>query len=202
MRALPVIRLQDWGRAILFAEQNESETITFSTSIDAGVVVRPGSVIEVNDPVRAGARRGGRVVAATTTSITIDAESSTSLTTTDTSGNTDSGPGLSNSPTISVIMPDGTVESKTITANSSGVLTLDSALSAVPNVNAPYLISSSTLQTQLFRVIQVEEQDGLNYVITGLTYVEGKYNFIENGTAVTNKNNIFIKSTSKPLQVT
>ena len=172
------------GRAILFAEQNESETVTFSTSIDAGIVVRPGSVIEVNDPVRAGARRGGRVVAATTTSITIDAESSTTLTTTDTSGNINSGPGLSNSPTISVIMPDGTVESKTITANSSGVLTLDSALSAVPNTNAPYLISSSTLQTQLFRVIQVEEQDGLNYIITGLTYVEGKYNFIENGTAL------------------
>ena len=61
------------GRAILFAEQNESETVTFSTSIDAGIVVRPGSVIEINDPVRAGARRGGRVVAATTTEITIDA---------------------------------------------------------------------------------------------------------------------------------
>ena len=172
------------GRAILFAEQNESETITFSTSIDAGVVVRPGSVIEVNDPVRAGARRGGRVVAATTTTITIDAESSTSLTTTDSNGNIDSGPGLTNSPTISVILPDGTVESKTITNNSSGVLTLNSALSAAPNANSPYLISSTTLQTQLFRVIQVEEQDGLNYVITALTYVEGKYNFIENGTAL------------------
>ena len=67
------------GRAILFAEQNESETITFTTSIDSGVVVRPGSVIEVNDPVRAGARRGGRVVSATTTAITIDAESETTL---------------------------------------------------------------------------------------------------------------------------
>ena len=67
------------GRAILFAEQNESETVTFSTSIDAGIVVRPGSVIEINDPVRAGARRGGRVVSATTTAITIDAEAQTTL---------------------------------------------------------------------------------------------------------------------------
>ncbi len=33
------------GRAILFAEQNESETVTFTTSIDSGLVVRPGSVI-------------------------------------------------------------------------------------------------------------------------------------------------------------
>ena len=54
--------------------------------------------------------------------------------------------------------------------------------SSAPNLNSPYLISSTTLQTQLFRVIQVEEQDDINYVITALSYVEGKYAFIENGT--------------------
>jgi len=173
------------GKAILFAEQNESETISFTTSIDSGVVVRPGSVIQVNDPVRSGVRRGGRVVAATTTSITIDAEAQTSLTTTDSNGNINSAPGLAIQPTISVIMPDGTTETKTITANSSGVLTLSSALSTAPNVNAPFVIASTTLQTQLFRVIQVEEQDGINYGITALSYVEGKYDFIEDGTPIT-----------------
>ena len=160
------------GRAILFAEQNESETVTFSTSIDAGIVVRPGSVIEINDPVRAGARRGGRVVTATTTTITIDALEQTGL------------PALSDNPTISVILSDGSVESRNITAISNAVLTVSSAFSSAPNVNAPYLISSTTLQTQLFRVIQVEEQDDINYVITALSYVEGKYNFIENGIAL------------------
>ncbi len=40
------------GRAILFAEQNESELVSFSTSIDAGAVVRPAAIIEINDPVR------------------------------------------------------------------------------------------------------------------------------------------------------
>ena len=160
------------GRAILFAEQNESETVTFSTSIDAGIVVRPGSVIEINDPVRAGARRGGRVVSATTTAITIDAVNDTNL------------PALADSPTLSVILPDGTVESKTITDITGSVLTLASALSSAPNVNAPYLLSSTSLQTQLFRVIQVEEQNDISYVITALSYVEGKYAFIEDGTAL------------------
>ena len=175
------------GRAILFAEQNESETVTFTTSIDSGMLVRPGAVIEINDPVRAGARRGGRVVAATTGSITIDAATSTLLTHTDGQGNI-SGPGLPNSPTISVILPDGTVETRTIDAESSGVLTLDSALSAAPNVNSPYLISSTTLATQQFRVIQVEEQDDINYVITALTYVQGKYDFIEKGEPLPTRN--------------
>jgi len=160
------------GRAILFAEQNESETVTFSTSIDAGIVVRPGSVIEINDPVRAGARRGGRVVAATTTTITIDAEAQTTL------------PALNDNPTISVILSDGSVESKTISDITGAVLTVSSAFSSAPNVNAPYLISSTTLQTQLFRVIQVAEEDNINYVITALSYVEGKYAFIEDGTAL------------------
>jgi len=170
------------GRAILFAEQNESETVTFSTSIDAGIVVRPGSVIEINDPVRAGARRGGRVVSATTTSVTIDAREQTGL------------PALNDNPTISVILSDGTVEVGSISDFTGAVLTVNSvtkpdgttasAFSSVPNVNSPYLISSTTLQTQLFRVIQVEEQDDINYVITALSYVEGKYAFIENNTAL------------------
>ena len=160
------------GRAILFAEQNESETVTFSTSVDAGIVVRPGSVIEINDPVRAGARRGGRIVSATTTTITIDAEAQTTL------------PALNDNPTISVILSDGSVESKTISNITGPVLTASSAFSSAPLANSPYLISSTTLQTQLFRVIQVEEQDDINYVITALSYVEGKYAFIENNTAL------------------
>ena len=171
------------GRAILFAEQNESETVTFTTSIDAGIVVRPGSVIEINDPVRAGARRGGRVVAATTTTITIDAVADTTLS------------NLANSVTIAVILSDGTVEVGKVSSflgavitvnevsrvNDQGVTVTQSAFSSAPNVNSPYLISSNELQTQLFRVIQVEEQDDINYTITALSYVEGKYDFIENG---------------------
>ena len=176
------------GRAVLFAEQNESETVSFTTSIDAGIVVRPGSVIEINDPVRAGARRGGRIVAATTTAITIDALADTSL------------PSLADNPTISVILSDGTVEVGKIGSISNAVLTLESssdavskindqgetvtqsAFSSAPNVDSPYLLSSTSLQTQLFRVIQIEEQDDVNYTVTALSYVEGKYSFIEQGT--------------------
>ena len=63
---------QRLGKAIIFNEQNLSEVISFTTSIDAGAIVRPGSVISVNDPVRSGERRSGRINAATTTQITVD----------------------------------------------------------------------------------------------------------------------------------
>ena len=184
------------GRAILFAEQNESETVTFSASIDAGIVVRPGSVIEINDPVRAGARRGGRVVAATTTTITIDAIGDTTLS------------NLNNSVTIAVILPDGTVETGSVSNVVGAVFTVNSvtksdgttqsAFSSAPNVNAPYLISSTDLQTQLFRVIQVEEQDDINYVITALSYVEGKYAFIEDGTTLPTRTISLLNAPASP----
>ena len=159
------------GRAILFAEQNESEIVSFTTSIDSGVIVRPGSVIEINDPVRAGVRRGGRVSAATTTTITVDDTANTDLPTT-------------NSPTISVIMPDGTVETKNVTGVSGAVVSVDSAFSTTPNVNTIWLIQDTTVVAQKFRVIAVEEQDEVNYTISALSYVPEKYAFIEDGTAL------------------
>ena len=159
------------GRAILFAEQNESEIVSFTTSIDSGVIVRPGSVIEINDPVRAGVRRGGRVNAATTTTITVDDTANTDLPTT-------------NSPTISVIMPDGTVETKNVTGISGAVVSVDSAFSTTPNVNTIWLIQDTTVVAQKFRVIAVEEQDEVNYTISALSYVPEKYAFIEDGTAL------------------
>ena len=161
------------GRAILFAEQNESELVSFSTSIDAGAVVRPGAIIDINDPVRAGVRRGGRLSAvASTTEMTIDDANASDLATT-------------NSPTFSVVLPDGTVETKDVTTiSSAGVVTVSSAFSQTPNVNTVWLLQNTTVQAQKFRVITVEEQDGINFSITALSYVSGKYDFIEDGSTL------------------
>jgi len=166
------------GRAILFAEQNESELVSFTTSIDAGAVVRPAAIIEINDPVRAGVRRGGRLKAVTsTTVVTVDDTDATDFAV-DSSGNP------VGDATLSIVLPDGTVESRTITSVSSGTVTVSSAFSQTPNVNTIWMISNVTVQSQKFRVITVEEQDGVNYAITALSYVEGKYAFIEDGTAL------------------
>jgi len=156
------------AKAILFAEQNESEVVAFATSIDSGVVVRPGAVIEIADPVRSGLRRGGRVSSATTTQITVDDSAATDLPTT-------------NNPTLSVILPDGTVESKSVSSVSGAVITVSSAFSQTPNANTVWLLQDDTVQAQKFRVITVEESDGINYAITALSYVNEKYAFIEDG---------------------
>ena len=159
------------AKAILFAEQNESEIVAFATSIDSGVVVRPGAVIDIADPVRSGVRRGGRVSAATTTEITVDDSAATDLATT-------------NNPTLSVILPDGTMETKGVSSISGAVITVDSAFSQAPNVNAGWLLQNDTVEAQKFRVITVEESDGINYAITALSYVNAKYAFIEDGASL------------------
>ena len=40
----------------------EREVVTFSCSIEAGVVVRPGQIIEIADPLKSRERRAGRIL--------------------------------------------------------------------------------------------------------------------------------------------
>jgi len=161
-------RLGEW---LLYSEGYETEVVEFKASIDAGVLVRPGAVIAIADPVKSGLRRGGRIAAATTTTITVDDTAETSLPTTGT-------------PTISVVMPDGTVETKAISSIAGAVITVSSAFSVAPNVNSIWVIDNSTVSTTLWRVLSVTETDQAQYEITALTYDPSKYNYVERGAAL------------------
>ena len=163
---------QRLAKAISFSEGNESELCTFTTSLEAGLLVRPGAVIEINDPVRAGVRRGGKLSAvSSTTVVTVDDTQHTDLPTTD-------------SPTLTLVLPDGTIETKDISDITNGVITVSSAFSQTPNVGTMYLIQNTAVQAQKFRVITVEEVDGINYTITALSYINEKYAFIEDGASL------------------
>ena len=155
-------RIGEW---LLYSEQYEGETCTFTASIDAGVQVRPGQIIDISDPVRAGSRRGGRIAAATTTAITVD--------------NSDGLPTSGGS--LSVILPSGTVESRTVSSRSGAVITVSTAFTAAPNVNSVWIYQTNDLQTSQWRVITVSEQDGSQYAVTALSYDASKYNYIERG---------------------
>lgn len=183
------------AKAILFSEQNESETVSFSTSIDAGAIVRPGSVISINDPVRSVERRSGRVKSVATIGgvsvITVDSAQDLSTL-------------QGTNKTLSVMLPDGKVETKTLAPGNSitnNVITLSSALSQTPSVNAIWILSSSGtggVEPQTFRVISVEEQDGVNYAITALTYIPGKYANIEEGVPLPVRNLSLLNQPKSP----
>jgi predicted phage tail protein len=108
--------------------------VTFAVSIDSGIVLRPGVVISIADPVKSGSRRSGRISAATTTTVTVDSISIGLPTTT------------ANAPTISVLLPTGLVETRTISSIAGSVFTVSVAFSEAPNAQAVFLIETNDIQ--------------------------------------------------------
>jgi predicted phage tail protein len=154
------------GRWILYSERYESEVVSFTTSADAGVVVRPGQIIKIADPVRAGVRRGGRIAAATTTTVTVDDA-------TDIAGIT--------SGTLNVVMPDGTLEKPAVTDITGNVITVSPAFSTAPNVNSVWVLGTSDIAASTWRVIGIKEEEGLSYTVTALSHNASKYDYVESG---------------------
>ena len=108
---------------------------TRGAGLDAALVW-PGAVIAVQDAARAGVRFGGRVMAATTTTVTLDAPVTIEA---------------GKSYTLSVMLPDGTVGSRAVSnaPGSTTVLTLAAALPDVPVVGAVWVLAASDLAPTL-----------------------------------------------------
>lgn len=153
-----------FGRAILYAERMETETVAFQTSLD-GLSVTVGDVIQTTDPIRAGERMGGRFVSATTTSAVLD-----DAVTFD---------GVSTY-TLWAIMPDGSVESSTISNSNETTTNISFAeLPDTPLANSIWVIGATSLEPETWRVLSVVESDGTNAEITALEYRSDKYSAIE-----------------------
>ena len=169
-------RLAKW---MLYMSNVERSVVTFSTAIDAGVVVRPGQVIEIADPMLSGERRCGRIKSATTNTVTVD----TTFAKKDNLGNDVDLVFLIGS-TLSCVLPDGSVEEKTVSGLNNGVFSLGQHFSTAPNPNSVWLYQTNDIEASTWRVLTVEEKDRAFYSITASEYNEGKYNHVENGIAL------------------
>ena len=155
----------------LFTQNNETETVSFSTDASAGSLIRPSQIITIQDPVRSGLRRSGRIKAATTTEITVD--NTKDLPTEAATGDQ-----------LSVILTDGSLETKTISTISGSVITVSSAFSSAPQVFSNWLLQRATTETEDFRVLSVSEENNL-FTITAMFHNSSKYAFVEDGAAIT-----------------
>ena len=153
------------GRWILNTEQNETEMVTFKTGLE-GYPLRPSEVIQIADEMRAGTRLGGRLTAATSTTATTDTDLS------GVSGITDG--------TIAVILPDGSLEEKDIASVDGTTITISGTWSITPADNAVFIVETTSVQTQLYRIVSVvEAQDGVE--VTALQHNPNKYAEVEQG---------------------
>lgn len=164
------------GKWLLYTEKNESETVTFKTGLD-GLVARPGQIIQVQDPNRAGVRRGGRIHSATTGVVTVDADISESV-----SGYT-----------LSAMLPSGEIAKSTVTSQSGRDLTVQPYFSEAPNSQSIWLLDSPEVETQYFRIIAIKEEDNQIYTVVAIAHDPQKFNAIENGLAFQARNYSILK---------
>ena len=162
------------GKWLLISERLLSETVSFAVSIDAGIAVTPGIVIDIADPLRAGTRRSGRVSSATTTVVTIDSDTDLSV-------------NLAASPTLSVLLPTGLVETKTISSIAGTAITVSEAFSEAPQAQAIYLIQTSDIQSQQYRVVSVAEGSDGTVGVTAVAYNESIYAAVEQDIELTQR---------------
>lgn len=136
--------------------------------------MRPGMVIAVSDPLRSGARRGGRITAAGSNYVVIDEQAATDLPT-------------SGSPTIIVALEDGTVATKTVSGVSGAKVTISGTFASTPLIGGAFIYNNNSMQSSTWRVLGVQEQNSTEYSITALSYNPTKYNYIERGRSLVRK---------------
>ena len=152
------------GEWILNSERYETEVCNFTTSLENGIIVRPGAVINIADPVKAGARRAGRISAATASTVTVD-----------------DAVDLPSTGILSVVLNDGIVESRGITDLTAGVYTVSPSLSVAPQNGAAWMVETDDIQPTQWKVLGLQEQDGINYTVTAVSYNSSKYDYVERG---------------------
>ena len=165
------------GKWFLHSQQNQTETVIFTTNIAAGSVLRIGHIVGIADRVKSATRRGGLVKSATVSQVTLDFPNSTNL------------PDSSGSPTISCLLSDGTVETKIINQYVGGnIVEVDSNFTSAPVENSPFILESGDLEVQTFRVINIKENKQKTYTITAVNYSSAKYAAVEDGEQLPTKN--------------
>ena len=174
------------GRWFLYTILKETEICTFITTLEAGVIVRPSMIIGIADSMRAGVRRGGRIqTGVSTTQIIVDDANNTDLTTAD-------------SATLSVVLPDGTVESRVIDSISDKTITVSSAFSSTPQANSVWAIENTSIEFQTYRVISIKENNESEYTITAIIHDVNKYAQVEDTTIAAQPRNITTLLDVKP----
>lgn len=166
------LRMAKWA---LYTTAAEGATVAFRVGAQ-GQVGRLGEIFQVADPSEAGERLGGRVKAATTSQVTLDAPV-TLL----------SGEAY----TLWITMPDPASPAKLklehrAVSNGPGVtavLNLATPLGAAPMPQTMWLLEGSSVAPTLWRYVGLKEvrnkDNGVEFEVTGLRYEPGKFALIE-----------------------
>lgn len=151
------------GLYILYTSRMETESITFSVGLD-GVIPQPGSIVKVADRNRAGRSIGGRIRSATDNYIIVDRDHPAKV-----------------GDTLTVNMPDGTVESRGIVSVDGRKISVVDGFTVTPSSQSAWAIDADDLVTQQVRIVSIKEQDDITFSVMGVFHRPDKFNAIDNG---------------------
>lgn len=157
-----------YGEWALFTELNETQVVTYQAGMDhAGI--RPGDIVAVQDPAIAMVDFSGRIASGSTnTSLILDHPVTFS-------------PGQTYS--ISVVLPDGEVHETLVSVQVYNEevteVFLTTFLPEMPVEQAIWVISSNSLQPQLFKVVAMREVEPHIYEISGVQHEPGKFDHVD-----------------------
>jgi predicted phage tail protein len=152
------------GRWLLYTEQNQTEVVSFKTGLN-GSTCRPGQVIKVSDPMRAGSRRAGRLISASGVTMNVDQTMAIDPST----------------HVFSALLPDGTIEERQILSASLKQIILTSAFTTDPLPGSVWMVASAEVDAQYFKIINIAESEDGAHEVTALAHNPEKYAAIELG---------------------
>ncbi|MFZ9261324.1 MAG: host specificity protein J [Limnohabitans sp.] len=161
------LRAANWA---LLSEAVLDDTVSFRSN-EIGAAVRPGDVVAIADPAKAGRRYGGRIKAVAGNVITLDDAPTAPPT-----GWT----GATFSYMVADAQGQPKLQVRQIVSIVGAVVTLTAdATAAAPIATFPWMLEASDKSAQRFRVLTVEEQDEGVYAFTALRYRDDIYQTVD-----------------------
>ena len=155
------------GKYILLTETMETDLVSFSVGLD-GVLVPPGKVIEVEDPLRSGRNRGGRIKHAAGTVVALDRDVS-----------------LVAGDTITLIDPNGKPHVLDVSNSVGNVVTLKQPLEFSPVAQSVWIAKTDGIVAAKFRIVSVGEipsdDEAMGYTLSAIQHAPEKFAAIEGG---------------------
>lgn len=171
------------GRHILFTNRLETEMVSFGVGMD-GDIAAPGMIVKVTDHSRAGKRQGGRIKSATANVVTVD-----------------KAPDVEVGDTLSVNMPDGVLQVRTVSDVAGDSITVGTPFTEAPAAEAVWAVEKTSLAAQLFRVVSVVENSDTDavpgFTLSCIQHAPEKFAAIDSGIILAPKP---ITSLSSPRQ--
>ena len=161
-----------FGRWLLYTDQHETETVSFTVSFD-NLSMLPGDIVAIADPAVAGARLGGRLRDATAANaVELDAPITMLL---------DPTTGVPYTYDIAVVLPSGTVEVRRLGYQPGDVTHVVTTVpfSEQPSANAMWAIVEGDASSRLFRVLGLRETAKHTFAIDAVLHKPGKWDFVE-----------------------